>query len=67
MNWRLERQQRQTERRRERIVELARERGIAIERRGLGWHLYGRGVDLATTDLAMLSDNDLQPVETVVS
>ena len=62
-----EKRERHLRNRRERIVELAAQLGIAIERRGQGWHLYGRGVDLACTDLAMLTETDLQPAPAVAT
>ena len=65
MNWRIERRQRNLERRREEVLALARERGVTIERRGQAWHLRGPGVDIACTDLAMLDADDFEPTGSV--
>lgn len=50
------------EHRRAAIRELARERHIKIEQRGLGFWVHGRDCDFLVLDLAQVEPGDLGPV-----
>jgi hypothetical protein len=35
---------------------------LHCDRQGSTWHVYGRGVDVKTADIALLQPQDLKPV-----
>lgn len=43
------------------MLALAGARGLRIMRRGMGWHIEGRGVNLSVADLDLLRPDDLEP------
>lgn len=48
---------------REKVRAKCLERGISIEKRGLGYRLHGPGVEISVLDLSMLEPKDLKPYQ----